>query len=627
MKRIFLCIILLFFAVLSYGFDRIPCGIAFRTWGDANEDVAVTVTDAEGEEWTDYVFNLKTRVWQDQYMDFVNMEKVGEHKDGDGKIDFPLRDISIKPLNNRHTFGWCKVDAIKSVYAKEKDVTDEMKDMAIRNLTFDLETEFPGNFFYFGQKPKGKIVPVNCMIPSIKAKFTFEYLDPYGKPYTENTVFDYDSKENKVIYLPETKGCTLIKWTALFENGMTKSGQFSYGLIPDNSKIRAGKDSRFGINTHFNHGKDPYFAKIIKRIGFSWIRDSETNPNGFAVDVAKENDLQIFLTFSWLAHESRNYMLSQMKAGKKPYEVDLSPYIQAYGECAKKWGDYVDYYDILNEPNCNGWLDFGGTYNSGPWNEWNTEWSKQVTEVIRKNDPDCKIVWEDMHLERFPEILSAGARDELDYLSPHTYNFQRGNPLPEKAGYDKKYEKFKNYMYKYGTDWKLIIGEIGVSNFEITEKTGPVYTPASLSFAAAYLVRAIVINLSCPIEKLFWFKFEDQFPSKDDCEGNFGICYIDGTPKPIACAFANLINILESCEYTGRWDMGNKDVWIYGFNHRNGKKGIVCWTPEGETQVTVDTQAKNVKIIDLYGNEKTVTPKDGKLLLSLSENPFYVLGI
>lgn len=628
MKKILICLCLLLVSGISFadsdtGGIQLPRGISFRSWGSANEDIVIKITDAQGENFTDYAPIKKSRVWQDNFIDFASLEKTAEH-DGDGKLDLPLRSFSVAPLGQRKDFGYGKVDVIQSVYLKEDNVSRETFDFAVRNLSLTCKTEKPGNLFYFGETPKGKIVPVNSILPSLKAKIALSYSDAFGKSLGEDLI-EYSFSDNKTIEFPKTKGYVLVKWKADFENGMSKEGQFSYGIIPDNSKVRMGKASRFGINTHLNHGKDPAFAKIIKRLGFSWIRDSETNPNGDAVDIAKANDLQVFLTFSWLAHESRNYMLKQKELGRKPYEIDLSPYIQKYGECAEKWGDYIDYYDILNEPNCNGWLDFGGTYNSGPWNEWNTEWSKQVTKIIKEKDPDSIIVWEDMHLERFPEILRADARDEVDVISPHTYNFERGNPLPEKTAYFQKYDKFAQYMKKYGTDWKIIIGEVGVSNFEIGETTGVSYTPCSLEFAPAYLVRTNVMHLSGPAEKIFWFKFEDFFESRYDYEGNFGICYIDGTPKPIACAFSNMINILEGCEYTGRADTENKDVRIYGITDRHGKKGYVCWVTEGETDTDLKTDAKKYRCIDLYGNEKILTPKEGKLTLSLSPYPFYLI--
>ena len=76
---------------------------------------------------------------------------------------------------------------------------------------------------------------------------------------------------------------------------------------------------------------------------------------------------------------------------------------------------------------------------------------------------------------------------------------------------------------------------------------------------------------------------------------------------------------------TGRVDMGSDDIHVYGFTDRDGREGVVAWTPTGEETVSVKTKSSNPVLIDIYGNETKLTPKDLSVTLKLTEYPVYVL--
>ena len=656
MKKLFAVLTVLILASCMYAQDIKGYGISFRAKGQANEDIKVRIKDAEDEEFEGYDYLTYHYQWDTKTVPFTEMERKADTK-GNGIIDFPLRSITVEPTDTRTYYAKAKIDDIHSVGLTEEKTDMKFLALGVHNLQFVLSSDKPGNLFYFGEKPKAKLTLTNCILPRVKCRIKFSYSDESGNPIQGKvTETDWDSKNPITFELPDRKGFCRVHWEAVFENGMTKTGHSSYGVIPDNRKIALGKASQFGVNTHFNHGKPPFLADIINRLGISWIRDQETSPYGKAYEIAKSHNLQLFMTFSWLSQESLAFLKEEFRKGKTcDDEFDFSPYIQKYGQCAEKFGDWVDYYDIQNEPDGAGWLAFGGEYDRGPWIKLETNWQKQVSDLIRKKDPGCKIVWEDMHMLCYDDMLDMGIRNDFDYISPHPYSFHRVNPLPENQGYHEKYAKLKEDKEKYGLDWKVIEGEVGVSDFILNEKSNVVYTPTPIDLGAAILVRIFVMHLSEDVEKVFWFKFEDTFgDAPNDAEAHFGIVYIDGTPKPAACAYANMLHILEGCSWDGRiypeYTLADRVIpekpdrtkmlgypqympldesednipRFFTFTDRNKNKGMVCWIPEGSALVTFDTGAPKVRITDLYGNEKTLKTDNGKITLKMNPYPFYL---
>ncbi|MBQ7256932.1 MAG: hypothetical protein IJS60_04495 [Abditibacteriota bacterium] len=606
-------------------------GMTFSAKGEVGESILLRINDSKGECFQQN-FPIENDGFNKYTVDFAEMEK-GLHFGGDANnvLDFPISSVMIGPNKGEVGRGVFYLDNIAFISSDTNNLSKEIFEIGLGRLNFKLDTGKPGNLFYFGEPLTAKILPENNILPPFSVIFSFEYFDSYGKRINHKVKsLSFKSGSPKSLDLPKIKGYCEIKWTAKIDNKYTKEGSFYYGVIPDNSKIVGEKDSYFGVNCHFNQGWPAYFGDIVKRAGISWVRDGEAT---YGVDkaypVCKALGLQYMPCFTGMQEESLKYIEKELSAGKKASDKwDFSSCIQMYGDYAKQYGDYVFIYDMLNEPHNFGWSKFGGDWRGGDWLVIFTEWSKQASKIVRDNDKDAKILWEDMDGNLWSDkYIEYGVTDkDCDYISQHPYNLHRSVPLPENQGFRETNERFWERNKEKGLNWRLIDGEVGFPTFEIDDNTStPYYTGYPLALQPALIVRMYVMHLTSGVDRIFYYDFRNDGYEKNNPECNFGLVLNDGNPKPAICGYANLVNILDGGKMTGRVDMGDENIHVYGFTDRDGREGVVAWTPTGEETVSVKTKSSNPVLIDIYGNETKLTPKDLSVTLKLTEYPVYVL--
>lgn len=523
-------------------------------------------------------------------------------------------------------------------------------------LSFRLLTGVSGNLIYFNEEANGVIVSKNNV--PLKSKMKLEFYNVSGHKIANKTI-DFDSdKENKIL-LPRLKGYVEVRYTANI-NGNVETGVFHYGFIPNNIKIMGGKTSYFGVNTHFNQGRDTYYGKIVKRAGISWIRDGEAFLNDNAIKVAKENGLEYMPCFTGQMRDPAfEYLRKEIAKGKDPNGPwDFSSCLKDLENYVKTYGDYISLYNLMNEPNYFGWTEFGGDHKGGTWLEIFIQWSKQASDIIRKYDKDAKILWDDNPFFYWSDqYIKHGINKEIDYLSSHPYNrkpedkYENINPLTNQKDImtisDIYRERFWKRNKETNRNWKPIEGECGYTTFIRDDKWKTGYVPVSYEYQSALLVRMYVMHLSCGVERVFYYDFQNDKTgpgeehngwNRNYCEENFGIVFTDGSPKPSICAYANMVNQIEGSKLKGRNENFDNDIYVYNYVNRNGKKSCVCWTENGAWKdvsensgqhktINLPTKSKNVNIIDLYGNIKTISSENDKITLYLTEYPVYVVGL
>jgi len=617
----------------DYPASESETGFSFMAKGVPNSSVMIRVTDKSGETYQTR-FIVETADWKKYVVNFADLEK-SDHWGGDAnnKIDYPLGSFFIGAEKTSVTKGTLYIDNLSFISTNGAELKNSLYENAVKKLYLTLDTGKSGNLFYPTDSLVAKIVVKDCDLSNLNAIVDLVYKNGYGseiKTGVKRVILK--GLSSNTIILPKINGVCEIDYTAKIGNNI-KKGMFSYGVIPNNSKIALGKSSYFGVNCHFNQGWDPYFGKIVKRAGISWVRDGEANLNDKALPVAKENGLEYMPCFTGMQEKSMNYIKEEIANGKSYKDSwDFSPYIQDFGEYAKKYGDYVDVYDMLNEPNNMGWnAAIGGDWSGGPWIGVFYQWSTQASKLVKENDPNNKasVLWEDMEGWQWSdEYIKYGVNKELDYISPHPYNLHRSVPLPEKQHTLNSYDQFWQRNKDTGRDWKLIVGEVGFSSFELTENTpggaGGFYSPCTRSMQAAYLVRMMIMHLTAGVERIFWYDLRNDGINSEAQENNFGLTFNDGSPKPAIVAYSNVINQCEGAKWLGRID--NLNAYMYAFLNRNGEKVICAWVTEGKSSVSMNT-SKTAKIVDIFGNESKIIPKNGKLNINLSVYPIFISGI
>ncbi|MBQ0105512.1 MAG: hypothetical protein KBT47_05710, partial [Armatimonadetes bacterium] len=544
-------------------------GYAFMAKGTVGENLLLRIIDLNGEIYQSMI-PIEKEGWNRYEVYFEDISNIW-HGDGNGKLDFPLQYLYIGVHNGNFQTGVTYYDDFEIIPKDAKPLSEKLRAEAEERVDFKLETGIPGNLFYFGEKPVGKIVTKYDILEPFKAEFDFKFYDAYGKEIKSKvSKISFMTDKPKNIDLPNVKGYVKCVWTAKYL-GRTKTGFFTYGVIPDNSAIMGGKSSYFGVNTHFNQNWDPMFGKIVKRAGISWIRDGEARLKyDNAINVAKENGLEYMPCFTGaMVQKSLEYINEQVGQGKKAEDVwDFTPFIKNFGEYAKIYGDYVSVYDILNEPNGNGWLVLGGNWSGGPFIETFMQWGRQVSEEIRKNDKDCRLLWEDAEGYNWSDqYVTAGLNKEIDIISNHSYNSHREVPYPEhNYGFSRLAYALERDR-EAGVGWNIIVGEIGYPTYIETEETlsRDMFPAVSEYIQSAQDVRTHFLYLSGGAERMFLYDLKNDGFNKNNCEHNFGLCDFFGNPKPAICAQAVLINQIEGAKLPGREDIGDEDNYVFGY--------------------------------------------------------------
>lgn len=267
-------------------------------------------------------------------------------------------------------------------------------------------------------------------------------------------------------------------------------------------------------------------------------------------------------------------------------------------------------------------------------------------------DPTAKIVWDDANFSNIYYYINMGIDKEIDYISIHPYA-----PKPEHTYrlYNHKiqniedvtleelYNRFNNFKDSNNRNWKVMEGENGFPSFVKCKEDPTGYASRTPDIQAAALVRMYMSHLACGAERIIWYDFKDDGTNPGMAEENFGLVKYDGSPKPSVCAFANLINIIEGSKEIVKNENYNAPSYVYNFINKKGEKGMVLWVEPSPVlkdykgliisktnftmEVNIPTNNNIVKLVDMFGNETKLRSRDGKLNVTLSEYPVYLLGL
>ncbi|HUU69754.1 MAG TPA: hypothetical protein VM186_09530, partial [Planctomycetota bacterium] len=189
--------------------------------------------------------------------------------------------------------------------------------------------------------------------------------------------------------------------------------------------------------------------------------------------------------------------------------------------------------------------------------------------------------------------------------------------------------------YPEGTvDWKSPEGRIDskVNNlaklFELRDKhfpaieiwnteeglwgEGPYQKDAALS--ARDLPKIYVTQIAAGVERIFWFAMQGD-----------NLTYLlrpAGNINEPAISYAAMTSLLEGATFMA-YASPEKGIRQYLFSN-DCWPVIAAWSNIGEKEVPIFTAAKEVSVLDVYGNEKTVACTDGFVKLTLTASPIYI---
>ena len=142
-------------------------------------------------------------------------------------------------------------------------------------------------------------------------------------------------------------------------------------------------------------------------------------------------------------------------------------------------------------------------------------------------------------------------------------------------------------------------------------------------FNAAYLARLYTLLLSRHVEMIHWFGVAD-WPGFE----SMGLMRDQNSPMgryavaPAYPAYANLIRQLTGVAFVKREPL-SKFTYVYQFT-RGAEEIRVCWaTKPAHIAITTTTP---MHVVDVMGEEQTLTPVNGAVCLTLTDYPYYVIG-
>lgn len=419
------------------------------------------------------------------------------------------------------------------------------------------------------------------------------------------------------------------------------------------------ENSQFGICAPHtdNAGESDVTAKLLKKLGISSTRLGKSDDNHYFHERLKENGIETLAGIY----------------GNKGMPVE--EYFAAVKQRTDKWMNKVKCFLIANEMDK---FTKGNYDKSKRLIETNfiPNTIEPIYEYLTTKYPDKDIVWEsNCHgsLEWLEAFYESGLWDKSKIIDVHSYSSPSG---PDKCFsnqwasmqaslFSNEYAavRWKRITRRYG-DKRLMIGETGYPTPYDDRREIDIRTQADFNTRIALFfleIKAELIEFYCLYDRISW---AEGTGTGKNVQMFFGACYNHDyygiyMPKPWAAAYANLTRRLDGVESCKFFDEYEEDEWgtlrAFKVNKKDGTELAVLWsniymqpntTAEGrinnveripfpawenhwlETETrTFAAVGDTVEVIDIMGNKKVYTAKDGKVDIEVSGSPIFVYGI
>lgn len=420
--------------------------------------------------------------------------------------------------------------------------------------------------------------------------------------------------------------------------GSRAEGFITYAIVPDPSKRKLYNEDEttFGMQGGFG----PWVQEVLSYLGARWVLDSSLEWRKNEPDRAgqfRASDLKpapepkesvtwttytlptLFAVPTWASTpESFAYMTGALTPeGEKAWAAYCKQAALAY--MARNPNRISNLYQITWEP-------------ITPWGYKGT--SVQLAKifeiahrVLHEVDPKAKvggftmgIVPED--IEQTTGVLKAGAGPYLDVITTHPYFSIEG----ERDGMIAAIRATKESVRKYaGREIPFVGTEQGYSTQEDPDKD---------IIHARGLLRQNLITLGEGFKFNFAYYIVDYRLGE---QKGYGYYYnlVDGVPwgpakagpRPAAPAFAAQSLLLDGHKSAGAIEWLGGDSWGYAFE-QPGDIVLALWDFGAKPKtVTIPVGARQVRVYDWMGNERTEPAKQGNVSLTLGPEPIYVRDV
>lgn len=579
-----------------------PTALSFYLYGDGSHHTfTYRFVDSTGEVFQGSIGAIDWKGWRKVSLPLTEASTFSWGGNGDHKIDYPISLTQLildKNSNDLPLYGAVYLDEI-TLQTKDISPTDA--------LQVDLRCDKEQAIFQPGERERVKVVVLNGGDEEQKLSVDLKATDFFRRPiYAQEISLTLPARSVKesIIEFPLQEYGAYIVEAQSKEKKWEKTMVLS--VLPPFRKGKLDILSPFGINGHIPNERE---LRMMEWAGIRWCRmdylweiiEPEKGKFSWSLfdqvfDNAKKHAVYplpiLCYNSPWGSRRSSN------ERGVVPDLENWLPYVR---ESVKRYGKFVKYWEVWNEPNIGFW--------TGTLEEY-AELLKATYKAIKEVDKTAQVVMggtagTDL---RFIEELYK-RQVPFDIVNIHPY----GYPQPPENYLEGAINACRELMRKYGDARK----PIWITEFGWPNHIGP--SGVDIFTQANYIVRAYIIALGAGVEKIFWYDYQNG-PDPYYNEHNFGIVYMGDIPKPCYHALATMTRLLEGKRFVKKLEMP-PDCYAYLFQGRGGEV-VVMWAMK-ETTVPFKWESKG-EIVDLMGNKKKIPSAKGIIQLTLGPSPIFL---
>jgi len=537
--------------------------------------------------------------WQKVTIDDIertpNYESFGGANDR--KVHWPVKQIVLlfekKTLVEGKTAGAIYIDDLTAMLSPDRVISP----LQIRPAAL-------GNVFEIGE-------PVVVPVISSAEKVDWTARDFFGREVGKGTVAVRDA-EARIEPDVRQPGWYELTVSAAKNGQPVKTIVSSFAIISP-IDFQSLKGQPFGVMTHFAQGWDIDIFPLLVKAGITTIRDElywdhvERTPGQYDfakfqpyMDEAKRLGIEPLICLDFA---NANY-----DNGKTPHTPEGYAAFARYGQAVlKQYGDQIQALEIWNE--------YNGSFCEGPAMQDRPKHYAGLLDVaykaIKEVRPDVAVGGGAAVLVPIPwfrDLFSHGSLEDFDAAVVHPY---RATP----EGVELDLQDLRQLMLdqKKGNAKPVWVTETG--RIDPSEE--------GRWHVARYLTRMYTLQMSEGVEKFYWYLARDyqNFVSmgltRD--ENNEGGRY---AVAPAYVAYATLIRQLQHASFSKR-EATDSRVRVYTFS-RGDQQIRVAWATV-PSHVSFQTDGP-LTIVDLVGGEQILSPVNGQIALTLTENAVYIKG-
>ena len=426
---------------------------------------------------------------------------------------------------------------------------------------------------------------------------------------------------------------------------MIDTTEYAIGIVPSLSDRISDRQSPFGAHSRFTQSD----LATAWKLGVKWLRMHPPLGTKWAI-VERVKGRFVFRDQEIMNAVNKGFNIlgsldrtprwdSSAPDNARRYWAyvprDLDAWEHYVYKIVKHYAGIIDDWEVWNEPDSDGFFRVPGVLGTARKPALYVELLKRAYRAAKRANPNVRIIggvssgqppyrW-------LGNIFKLGALNNMDIVSFHFYTDGRpGDALDTPVDHDVNVIRrlMKQYADKTIPIWETESGIMQTrTNYTNLIEIDPGFS-VSPKDAVAYLIRNYVTLLSSGVKK--WFYYSMATSNRIDRKEATGFFEWDGSPRPLAIAYAVLAHNLGSMRYTGS-DASYPNVNVYRFTGRKKTLRILWakgWGSEANQSISIHLDQDDVspEIIDVMGNAIPYQMNGQVMSFHVSQQPVYLLS-